>query len=336
MKNISAVFTIIATTVLCAALLAGCGGEKKMEPVAAGEMAEYKDPGVGFSISYPKGWIQNAQVGQALFYNAQGVEEKFRTPTDPGPIGVEISVRVTKTSDPTGAMNSLKNEWSQGGIQVGQEQTVAAGEAQGVKVPFTANYGEGAIVHSHHVFITADSALYDLGFSGFGDYYNAYAGVFDAVLKSFQLPKPKEKGADETLPSETFVEYDAKMFTFKYPENFNFTNPSKGKNELVIGLRGVRLDCNILIDVFGAQGLSLDKVVDQNKAKYPGASIGQATVGGEAAKTLTLSASKDVSRRVYFAVKNDKVVRITMDWFKPQSTNYLAAYETVINSIKFK
>lgn len=336
MKNRPTVLLMLAMTLFCTVLLAGCGEEKKMEPVAVGEMAEYKDPGIGFTISYPKGWIQNAQVGQASFYNAQGVEEKFRTPTDPGPIGVEISVRVTKTSDPASAMNSLKSEWSQGGIQLGQEQSVAVGPVQGTKVPFTANYGEGAIVHSHHIFITADSALYDLGFSGFGDYYNAYAGVFDAVLKSFQLPKPKEKGADETLPSETFVDFDAKMFTFKYPENFNFTNPPKGKNELVVGLRGIRQDCNILIDVFAAQGLSLDKVVDQNKTKYPGASSGQATVGGEPAKTLTLSASKDVSRRVYFTVKNDKVIRITMDWFKPQASNYLATYETVINSIKFK
>jgi hypothetical protein len=145
-----------------------------------------------------------------------------------------------------------------------------------------------------------------------------------------------EKGRDQTLPSETFSEYDAKMFTFLYPENFNFTNPPKGKNEMVVGLRGQRQDCNILFDVFGAQGLTLEKVFAQNKGRYKGAVEGKATIGGQPALTLTLSAAKDVERRVYFSMKNDKVVRITMDWFKPQRTEYLAAYEKVIASIKFK
>ena len=94
MKNTLSLFVVCV--VACAALLMGCAGEKKMEPVAVGEMTEYKDPGIGFSVSYPKGWIQNVQVGQALFYNAQGVEEKFRTPTDQGPIGVEVSIRVSR------------------------------------------------------------------------------------------------------------------------------------------------------------------------------------------------------------------------------------------------
>ena len=105
---------------------------------------------------------------------------------------------------------------------------------------------------------------------------------------------------------------------------------------MVVGLRGQRQDCNVLFDVFGAQGLTLEKVFAQNKGRYKGAVEGKVTIGGQPALTLTLSAAKDVERRVYFAVKNDKVVRITMDWFKPQRTEYLAAYEKVITSIKFK
>ncbi len=319
-----------------AMLVAGCAGEKKMEPVAVGEMIQYKDPGIGFVISYPSGWVQNAQVGQALFYNAQGVEQKFRVPTDAGPKGVEISVRVTKTSDPAGAANGIKTEWSQSGVQLGQEQAVTVSGATATKVPFTANYGEGNIINSHHVLITGDSVLYDLGFSGFGNHYEAHAAVFDAMLSSFQMPKPKEKGRDETLPSETYSDYDAKAFAFKYPENFASTNPSKGQNEIVIELQGYRRDCSVRFDVFGAQGLTLDKVFEQNKGKYRATSSGKATIGGENAMYVSYSPTREVDSRAYFVVRNDKVYRITTNWYKPQTSAYVAAYETVISSIKFK
>ncbi len=130
--------------------------------------------------------------------------------------------------------------------------------------------------------------------------------------------------------------YDAKLFTFEYPDNFNFVAAPKGSNDLVLALRGVRQDCSIRFDVFGAKGQTLDKVVEQNKGKFAGAVQGKATVGGQPATTLTYSATKDVERRFYFVVKDDKVFRTTMDWYKPQRTEYLAAYDKVIGSVKFK
>ncbi len=330
MKTLSMILTTGAI------LITGCAGEKKMEPVAVGEMVQYKDPGIGFAISHPAGWVQNTQVGQALFYNAQGVEQKFRVPTDAGPTGVEVSVRVTKTADPIGTAANLKSEWSQTGVQLGQEQQMRVNEATGTKVPFTANYGERSIIHSHHVFLMGDSALYDLGFSGFGAHYEANATVFDAILTSFQMPKPKEKGRDETLPSASYVDFDAKAFTFTHPENFNSTNPPKGQNEMVIELQGYRRDCSVRFDVFGAQGLTLDKVFEQNKGKYRSTTTGKATIGGENAMSVSYSPTREVDSRAYFVVKNDKVYRITTNWYKPQAAAYTAAYETLINSIKFK
>lgn len=317
-------------------LLLGCGPEKKMEPVPVGEMETYKDPAVGFQIQHPKGWIANAQVGRAAFYNAPGVDKKFLDPLGVGAIGVEIAVTVTRTPDPDGMIKKFREDRTAEGFVLKPDQAVTVAGKPATKMVYSAAYDKKTVINGHHVFIPGDSVLYDLSFAGFKDYYNAYAAVFEKSLNSFQLPKPIEKGRDETLPSETFADRDAKMFTFQYPENFNFTDPPKGKDEIVVGLRGVRLDCNILFNVFGAQGLTLEKVVDQNKGRYKGATAGKATVGGQPAITLTMSASKDVDRRVYFTVKNDRVVRITMDWFKPQRAEYLAAYDKVIGSIKFK
>ena len=160
--------------------------------------------------------------------------------------------------------------------------------------------------------------------------------IFDAITKSFEFAKPVEKGRDQTLPSEAFTDYDAKLFSFQYPKNFNFVVVPKGNNELALGLRGVRQDCSILFHVFAAKGLTVEKVVDQNKGKYAGATTGKATISGQPALTLTYSPTREVERRFYFLVKADKVYRVSMDWFKPQREQYLATYEKVIQSIKIK
>ena len=334
-NRISRILKATFSSLILGALLLGCGGEKKMEPVAVGQMEEYRDPAIGFKVKHPTGWIVNAEVGRARFYNATDVDKKFLDPLGAYPTGVEISVSAKKSMDPAGDISRMKDEFKQSVTPKPEEPATVVGKPA-IKIPFAANYGKGNIIHGYHLFFDADSIVYEIGCAGFGNTFEAYAAVFDAALGSFEPAKPAEKGRDATLPSESFAEYDAKMFTFEYPDNFNFTNPAKGKNEIVVGLRGVRQDCNILFDVFGAQGLTLAKVVDQNKGRYKGATQGKATIGGEPAVTLTLSAAKDVDRMVYFAVRNDKVIRITMDWYKPHKEAYAAAYGKVISSIKFK
>ena len=62
-------------------VITGCGGEKKITPIAVGEMQEYRDPGFGFRLHFPQSWVTEAQVGRVHFYNAEGVDMKFRDPT---------------------------------------------------------------------------------------------------------------------------------------------------------------------------------------------------------------------------------------------------------------
>lgn len=318
-------------------VLTGCE-EKKMEPVPVGEMKEYRDPGLGWSISYPANWpVVNAQVGRARFYNATDVDAKFQAPDQPGVIGAEISVDVVNVPDPAAHIKKNISDMKALGIQITSEEQITMGEATATKVKYGANYGKGSIIYGHHIYLQqGDSTVYDLGFAGFGDFYDAHAAVFDASLKSFKPAKPKEPGRDETLPSETFEKFEGKNFSFEYPDNFNSTNPAKRTFEEVAELRGRRLDCSIRFDVFDAKGLTLDKVFEQNKSSFRGASAGNATVGGQPAKTLTGAATKDVMRKMYFVVHNNKVVRITTDWFRPQSAEYTAAYDKVIGSVRLK
>jgi hypothetical protein len=143
-------------------------------------------------------------------------------------------------------------------------------------------------------------------------------------------------GRDQTLPSAAMSDYSGRLFAFQYPDNFNFTNAPKGNNEEVVELRGVRQDCSIRIDVFAAKGLTVEKVFDQNKGKYRATNTGNASVGGQPARTLTYQATANVERRFVFVVKNDKVYRVTLDWYRPQREDYLATYDKVIASLRIK
>jgi hypothetical protein len=328
--------TMFSLLALSALAFFGCG-DKKMDPIAVGEMQEYKDPGLGWSISYPKDWpVRNAEVGRARFYNATGVEQKFRVPNEPGTIGAEIAVDIVKTGNAAEQIAKNIAEMKASGFQLQPEEQVTVGGIAGTKVRYGANYGKNSIIYGHHIYLPKDSIIYDLAFNGFGQFYEAHTQVFDASLNSFKPIKPKEPGRDETLPADSYSPFNGKAFSFEYPDNFNPTSPSKGKYEEVVDFRGVRQDCSIRFDVSSAKGLTLEKVFEQNKGLVRGGSAGRATVGGEPAMTLTGAVTKDVQRRMYFIVKNDKIIRITTDWYRPQSDAYTAAYDKVIGSIKLK
>ncbi len=314
----------------------GCSKEKKIDLIPVGETVEYRDPGFGFRLKYPKEWVSATEIGRARFYSAEEVDKKFLDPTGPYPNGAMIAIDVIKTSTPDEDRDKKIAEMKSIGMMVSPAETLTVAAHPATRVPYTAHYSATVETRGEHIYLSLDTVLYDIEFSGFGDLYPANKYAFETALNSFELPKPVVKGRDETLTSESFATNENKFFSFEYPDNFNFTNPPAGKNDLVVGLRGVRQDCNIVFDVFGAQGLTVQKVFDQNKGKYRGATTGKTTVAGQETYYLTYSATKDVERKVYFLVHNDKVLRIIMDYYKPQREDYVTAYDTVLKSIKLK
>lgn len=336
MKSAARILGVTAFSVLFGLIVAGCGGQKTVTPVAVGEMQEYRDPLYGFRLQFPKGWKNQSEAGKARIYNSEEVVQRFVDPMGTYPDGVMIAVDIIKAVAPGEQKTALLAEMKSSGRVMSQETALTLGDKTASTVRYTANWSKKIKEEGMHIYVAMDTVLYDITLAGFGDQYEAHKLVFDAIVKSFEFPKPIEKGRDQTLPSDAYTNYDAKLFSFQYPENFNFSDVAKGNNELALGLRGVRQDCSIQFIVFGAKGLTVEKVVDQNKGKYPGASAGKATISGLPSLTLTYSPTKEVERRFYFVVKDDKVYRVTMDWFKPQREQYLAAYEKVIQSIKIR
>ncbi len=336
MKSAARILGMTACVALVGLLIAGCGGQKTVTPIAVGEMQEYRDPQYGFRLRFPLGWTNQSEAGKTRIYSSDETVQRFVDPTGAYADGVIIAVDVTKTPAPDQQKATLISEMKASGRVLAQEVASTMGGKPAATVGYTASWSKQVKEQGVHIYVPLDTLLFDITLAGFGDQYAAHSLIFDAITKSFEFAKPVEKGRDETLPSENFTNYDTKLFSFQYPENFNFVDVSKGTNDMALGLRGVRQDCSILFHVFGAKGLTVDKVVAQNKGKYPGAASGKATVGGLPAVTLTYAPTREVERRFYFAVKDDKVYRVTMDWYKPQRQQYLATYDKVIQSIKFK
>ncbi len=326
----------VSGLLLLGLLLIGCGGQKKTPPVPVGQMEEYRDPGYGWRISYPQGWLSNSEVGHAQFFNQPDVDKKFLDPTGAFPNGVMIEVSVTKTQTAAQDRKARVDEMAKNNFVMGKEEGVTIADMQALHDSYSANWGSGTKEAGDHYYIVTDTLLYDIRMAGFGDLYDAYKDVFTATLNSFQLPKPTVKGRDETLPSEEFTTGENNYFRYQYPSNFNVSRPSKGSYEFVEVLEGKNLSTSVRFDIFDAKGLTLEKAFDQNKSKYKPESTGKATVSGEPALWLQYSPRKDLDRRFYFIVNKGKVLRVTMDWIKAQKVDYLAAYEKVLGSIKFK
>ncbi len=313
--------------------LAGCGGKKEVTPVAVGEMTEYVDPVLRAHVYHPLGWIPDIEAGRrARFFSREGVKERFLDPTGAYPDGAAIHVEIRRTQSADSVMKTLLDEMTSIGFVLKDHDSVTVDGIRCPRYPYLGNFGGGIMLHGEHIYAPTDTALYEITFAGFGTAYEAHRAVFDTSLTGFRFPRPVEPGKDATLPSEVMAQHKGKTINFSYPDNFNFEQST----DTVVSLRGVRQDCSIRLDIFSAQGNSAEKVMEQNVSKFRRASKGQTTVSGLPAPYFTYSPTRQVERRFYFIVKDDKVHRLTLDWYRPQRSEYLAAYGKFLNSIVLK
>jgi hypothetical protein len=191
-------------------------------------------------------------------------------------------------------------------------------------------------ISGFQIFVPGDTAMYKLEFVGYGDQFGAHAAVYDAMLKSYELPVYVPKKSEIWQASGNMETFKSDFFTIEYPDNLEFVDAKKGSFDLAFERRADRFDCTIHADVFGAKGLTVEKVWDQNKGKYRSTGTGTATIDGNKAIWVGDAPRKDITRRTYFVVKNDKVLRATLTWYAPQKEIYFPVFEKCINSIKLK
>jgi hypothetical protein len=328
----------IITTVILSLTIVFVGCEKKkIEPLPVGEMNEYKDPAYGFKIKYPKEWKQLGQVGKATFAKSQEVLNKFIDPKS-GEEGAMASVEVIKLEGKTHdeIIEQQKSDYRNAGYQFSADEQITLNNKPAVKLPYFIQVTTKTKISGYMVYVKGDTALYALDFVAYGDHYTINSNILNAMLQSFELPVIVPKESNVWQPSASLETYTSEFFTMQYPDNLNIVPQTKGKNDFVMEMRADRLDCSIHIDVFGAQKLTIDKVWEQNKGKYRAKATGETTIDGEKAFWVDYSLRKDINSRAYFVVKNDKVIRITLNWYAPQQNIYFTTFENCVKSLKLK
>ena len=76
------------------------------------------------------------------------------------------------------------------------------------------------------------------------------------------------------------------------------------------------------------------KIVEDNKSKYRASAASKTSIGGVDAYFMNYSFMSDVNSRVYFAIKGDKMYRVTLNWYVPKQAIYLPVFENCLITLK--
>lgn len=328
------VLMLLAMTLL---LLVGCDNKPKLPPIAGWQ--SYQNPYFKMQFRYPQGWYAAEEGGSVKLYSSQEAALKFFERVE----GVEAEISFAKQDSAitlASYMNGIQTDRNNEGFEIQGLESRTMDDAEASVLSYRGALAEKTILNVAHAVSMKDTMIFTVKYSGLNDQFAAYKAVFDMIMASVKLPRPSAavSSADPSLPSTDFVDFDNKFLKVSHPSNFNPATPApKGETQFSLQLTGYRQDCTIRVDVLPAKGLTVDKVVAQNAGKFKGASAARAaTISGESAMYMNYAPAKDISSRAYFAVKNDKVYRIILNYFTPMRDDFLPVFEKVVASLQIK
>jgi hypothetical protein len=322
-------------------LLPGCSKKGSSD---IKEWETFQDSYFRVTFNYPKDWYVVKDENHILIYNSVDVADKFFTHDPYKPDGVQIIVgaeRSDTVQDYVKYMDNYRADMEAAGFGIKSVENAKMDGLDAKEITYSGSYDERTKITAVRAATLKDSTIYYVQYAAFNDLYAPYRPVFDSVMATLVLPKPK---AQSTNPNaEVFPEAETKVIKnsvldITVPGNMMDTYPApKGDVTFAMSLKIYRNDCTIDIDVRSAKKLTLDKVVDQNSKKIKNASGPfPATIGSEKAKYFNYSLMKGVKSRIYFIVKNDKIYRVIMNYYAPMEKDFLPAFEKAIASIRIK
>ncbi|MFZ5515822.1 MAG: hypothetical protein ACOY90_04255 [Candidatus Zhuqueibacterota bacterium] len=329
MRQLSFIFIVVA-------LFWGCQKSQQVSLITGWE--KYKDPYFKVQFAQPVNWFVNAEGSRIRLYSSPQSVDKFMTPTAKGVEGVQFIISFQqmeqlKTLDEYSA--EYQSELSASGLMLKTEKK-SVDNIDAALFEYTEVYGKNAKVTTIETVAIKDTVLYIIGYKAFNELATMYRPALDTLLASIKLPQSKEKPLDPSLPSAEFTSFSNNFLKISHPDNFSSAViPLKGETKFSLELKGYRQDSNIRIDILPAKGLTVEKVVEQNIAKFPRA-VGpnETTISGQKALSLNYSPAKEISSRVYFTVKNDQVYRIIMNYYQPMKESFLPAFEKTVSSLQ--
>ncbi len=304
--------------------------------ITVGELDSYTDPAYEFGFQFPKEWLNSAKTGEKMtIFSSKDTYDWLLTLDNTKKPGawIEIGTDTIKGKTLAEFAESESAKIKARACQIkGQEPTKLAG-VDAIKI----NYVYFSIT-GFEIVATNDSMLTYVQYNAAGKKFDDYKVIIDTILSTVKLAhrQVKKNPLDQFKPAQSISTLRDDCIEFSYPDNFDQKNPSKGNNLDVVQIVGPRQDCSIQFDVFDAKKLTVEKVFDQNKGKYNSKSQGSATIDGQPAMYIAYSPRSDIGSRTYFVVKNNRVLHITMSWYKPMESDYWPAYERVLASVRIK
>lgn len=337
------VLRTLTLAVLCFALAAGC--TRKAKPAPIDELKLVTDELRSFSMSVPSNWFKQQRTGDLILAStSKTIGQRFMN-FGAGDGGAKVEIRALVLDSVTTmdtVISRFKLEFEDDLDRYTAETAQLGGKpAKKLTVKFDQIDGE---FQSVAYFAEQDSIVTMVQFAAFGNTFGDYQERFNEILATVKLakrPAPIEqpKVAAPTgpePPSDTLRVYNAPDFSIQIPQNF------EGKKGTVSALSsmnflGSRYDCTIQVDVFDAKDQkNLNKIVEQNKGRYGGGSAAATTIDGEKAYYFSYNPAANVSSRAYFTVKNGKMFRVTLNWFKPEQSVYLPLFERCLATMDIK
>lgn len=339
---------VVSTTALALSLVA-CQQQQE-KPVEITTLKPYKDEVKNFAIQYPSDWQQRVIKGsQANFYSSEAVVERFVQYDTKGTGGAQVSISVVKMEGTLQDVIEKNKGVFEATAYSAPEQTTISG-TPGFVVKYGFDLTDGKFQGERYFATKDDKTVTIITFESFGGQFDRLHPKFEEMLKSVELgyEKTAEQVAANTAkqepvefkPSEKLIGYKGTGYTLQIPDNFTARPGKKASNVLnsvkIEALEG-RLDCTMQIDIIDAsKQKDLNKIVDQNKAAYQNNAGSGTSLGSEKAMMINYAPTATVAGRVVFAVKGDKLYRVTLNWDKGTQAVYLPVFEKALQTFKFE
>lgn len=333
----------LAIGVCTAAILGGC--VKKADPAPITGMTTYTDSIKKFSLTYPANWKVRT-FPDRLIVNSDTTRPgiaRFTDYTTEGAPAAQIVMRAIKAEGRT--LDSIMRDTRIFEDRVYKVENASLDGVKALKVSYEFPLEDGLFKGEQYFAMKDTGTATMLSLDAFSGSFDGYRANFDNIIKSAKLAEtyvPAVQAADTIIqqvepqpPSATTRVITGSGFAIAIPDNFKGERGKVAGTIYTVNYVGDRYDCSIQVDVFDASKQSnLDKIVEDNKARYKATTASATSIGGVKAYAISYSFVKDVNSRAYFAVKSGKMFRVTINWFKPKEADYLPPFEKAVASLK--
>lgn len=338
------------------ALVVGCGSQQQQAPIDVGELVPYEDAAVQAKLMVPTNWAKGIATGSDLtFYFPESSLQRFVSYDAQGVAGAKIRVRFVPLDSGTtleSYFSKVFQEESEGSIY-SAVQDVSLGAVPAKMISYKVTFPDGMFMGEQYV-ASKDSQLVTIvELEAFGGQFESLKPTFDQVIKSLEpgmkvVAAPAAARVDTVfndsafVPAATTKPYSGSGFTIEIPSNFSGKKNSAPNtlSSVKITGQGGPADCSIQVDVLDAsKQKNLDKIVAETKTSYEKSKFNvqapaAAKVGSLSGKVLSYTYGESAGK-AYFAIKGDKLYRVTINWYRPEEATFKPVFEKAVSTFSF-